>query len=405
VDKILLSHAGRQHSYKVALAMQELGCLGKFITSGYYKPSQYPDRFIDKDRKLQSFLRKRNEPDLSDENVIRFPWLEAPELIARFLFGSNRAGSDVVCLRDAIFDNIVAKNFTGKCKNFWGFQGSCLNSLKSAKSKGAIAIAEFATAHVNSAIRILQAEKKKNPEWADSISNLYFPDWYLSRLKEEPFAADYCVVASSFSRKSLENEGVGSEKIIDLPLGADLKRFWFKVRVKKDYFQILFVGGVGQRKGIKYLLDAVKKISSDRIKLKIIGPVMGSGKAFKSYSTYYDYLGKLDQDEIVRVMHESDCLVLPSLFEGFGLVIPEAMATGIPVIASTRTAAPEIIRQGVDGFVLEPEDVDGLVEKIEWLASNKEKAVEMGKNAAERANEFSWSAYKDRLKSVIERIK
>ena len=130
MDKILLSHAGRQHSYKVALAMQELGCFGKFITSGYYKPSQYPDRFIDKDRKLQSFLRKRNEPDLSDENVIRFPWLEAPELIARFLFGSNRAGSDVVCLRDAIFDNIVAKNFTGKCKNFWGFQGSCLNSLK-----------------------------------------------------------------------------------------------------------------------------------------------------------------------------------------------------------------------------------------------------------------------------------
>ncbi|GAI78635.1 unnamed protein product, partial [marine sediment metagenome] len=110
---------------------------------------------------------------------------------------------------------------------------------------------------------------------ADSISNLYFPEWYLKRLKEEPFRADYCVVASRFCRKTLEDEGVDSERILTLPLGADLEKFTFKKRSENDTFQILFVGGIGQRKGIKYLLDAYAGIKGKNTKLKIIGPVIG----------------------------------------------------------------------------------------------------------------------------------
>ena len=88
--------------------------------------------------------------------------------------------------------------------------------------------------------------------------------------------------------------------------------------------------------------------------------MMGSGKALEQYRGDYDYRGRLDQSGVIEEMRRCHVLVLPSVFEGFGLVIPEAMATGMPVIASTHSIGPEIIRDGEDGFILEPDDVEGL---------------------------------------------
>jgi glycosyltransferase involved in cell wall biosynthesis len=212
-------------------------------------------------------------------------------------------------------------------------------------------------------------------------------------------------VASEFSKKSLEERGVTADKILKLPLGVDIERFKFSKRpLTTRPFQVLFVGGVGQRKGIKYLLEAVAKLNSVQLKLKIIGPIFGSGRAFKSYAKFYEYLGFVGGEELVKQMQESDCLVLPSLFEGFGLVILEAMACGLPVIASPYSAAPELIRDGRDGFVLEPRDVENLAEKLEWLLVNRGKAARMGESAAERAGEFSWLKYQERLKETLQII-
>ena len=97
-------------------------------------------------------------------------------------------------------------------------------------------------------------------------------------------------------------------------------------------------------------------------------------------------------------------LVLPSVFEGFGLVIPEAMATGMPVIASTHSIGPEIIRERRDGFVLEPDDVAGLAAKLDWLASHRTEACVMGREASERAKELSWDRHAKRVGEIIGEI-
>lgn len=403
MEDILVSHSGRQHSYRLAVALQELGRLNKFVTSSYYDSSRFPDRLFSRFKRLDLILRKRYEPNLS-KRVKRFPIFELPELFLRLISGNSKVASETVCLRDTTFDKFVARTQIRNCKVFWGFQGSCLESLEEAKKKSIVAIIELATGHVTAAIKILQEEKQRSPEWADSISNLYFPRWYLRRLEKEPFVADYCLVASEFTKRTLEGVGVESRKILKLPLGVSLEKFKFKERLIRYPFQIIFVGGVGQRKGIKYLLDAVRILNSDKIKLKIIGPIVGSGKAFKRYAEFYEYLGLLSQEDIVKHMHDSDCLVLPSLFEGFGLVIPEAMATGMPVIASPNSAAPDIIREGVDGFIVNPNDVSRLAEKINWMSENREKVLEMGRNASERAREFSWDKHRERVSTLLENI-
>ncbi|MFA5411469.1 MAG: glycosyltransferase family 4 protein [Candidatus Omnitrophota bacterium] len=401
MEDILVAHSGKQHAYQLALALQHLGRLNSFITSAYYKPGRFPDRLL---KKIDHILKKRNQPGLEEDRVKRFPFFEAPELALRAVLGNSPLVSNSVCLRDGLFDKFVARTQVKGYGIFWGFQGSCLESLQVAQDKGITAVMELATAHISAAQKILGEERWRNPEWQDSISNLYFPKWYLKRLEKEPRAADFCVVASAFSKTTLMEAGIPSAKILTLPLGVDLNVFRRQKKRTASPLQVLFVGGVGQRKGVKYLLEAVKKLNTDKIKLKIIGPIIGSGRAFKKYAQFYEYLGAMGRGGIAKEMQESDLLVLPSLFEGFGLVILEAMACGLPVIASPYSAAPELIREGRDGFVLEPRDVEKLAEKLQWLLINKDKAREMGESAAERAGEFSWLKYEERLGRVLQTI-
>jgi glycosyltransferase involved in cell wall biosynthesis len=338
---------------------------------------------------------------LDSTRVVRQWGLEAPELVARAVLRKTAIPDKLVCWRDAAFDRWVARKWAHQGDVYWGFQGSCLFSLRAARRAGAVAVAEFATAHVTRAIRLLSREAELHPEWADSISNLYFPDWYRRRLEQEPHAAGICLAASEFTRQSLLEVGVPADRVKLLPLGADLTDFVPAERPTGGPFRILFVGGVGQRKGIKYLLDAYQRMRTADTELVLAGPLVGSGRALERYRGLYTYLGRLNQRDVVRQMHRCHVLVLPSVFEGFGLVIPEAMATGMPVIASTHSAGPEIVRAGEDGFVLAPDDVDGLAAKLDGLATRRGATAEMGRAAAERARDFSWDAHAKRVHELV----
>jgi starch synthase len=399
--RVRVAHSGKQHAYRHALAVERAGALDLFITSGYFKAGQFPDRLASRVPKIDRALRRRFQEGLPLEKVVRRWRYELPELAARRTFGSGRLADSCVFRRDALFDRWVARRWVDDCDCYWGFQGSCLESLAAARSRGIIAVAEFATAHVTRAIELLSRESQRHPEWASTISNFSFPTWYLERLQEEPHAADYCIAASQFTRDSLIEAGIEAERILLLPLGADLDQFRFARRSADGPFRILFVGGIGQRKGVKYLLEAFKLLRGPGVELTLAGPLPADTRPLDAYRSSVRLTGRLDQADIVREMHQAHVLVLPSVFEGFGLVIAEAMSTGMPVIASTHSAGPDIIREGCDGFVLEPDDVEGMAQRLETLRADRNRAVEMGVAAAERARAFSWDVHTERVKDIL----
>lgn len=402
--RVLVSHSGRQYVYDHATSVQRAGFLGRLVTSGYYKRDRSPDRWFSHYPWLDSRLRRRYCDAIDSDRVTRRWRFELPELIVRGIIGNGVLAERLVFLRDARFDHWLAKHWAGAYDILWGFQGSCLESLRAARAAGKIAVAEFSTAHVTLAVEILSAEAEKHPDWADSISNFRFPDWYRQRLEQEPHEADYCIVASQFTKQSLVAANVNADRIRLLPLGVDLTEFAPVERSEDGIFRILFVGGVGQRKGVKYLLEAYSRMRSKNTELVIAGPLVGSGRGLHRYDGSFTFLGRLDGAEVVRQMRRSHVFVLPSVFEGFGLVIPEAMATGMPVIASTHSIGPEIIRDGVDGFILEPDDVDGLAARLDWLASHRNDACEMGRNAAVQAGIVSWERHQARVAELIEEM-
>ena len=401
---VLVSHSGKQHAYRHALAVQSAGRLGAFATSSYFCPGRFPDRLAAMSSRMRRWLERRRLKEIDETKIHRRWLLEAPELMARMLVGNGRVAESFVYKRDAAFDKWVAKRLVRQYPIYWGFQGSCRDSLKAAREAGSIAVAEFAIAHVSSAVRILSTEAERHPEWAATISNYHFPDWYRERLEEEPLLADVCVAASSFTRQSLLEVGVPDTRILTLPLGADLTLFKPKPRRTDGVFRVLFVGGVGQRKGIKYLLDAYKSIAGPSTELVLCGPLPKELSPLKLYDGLFEATGRVDQSEVIRQMYDADVLVLPSVFEGFGLVIVEAMATGMPVIASTHSCGPEVIRSGVDGFVLEPDDVEGIADRLQRLHDDRLLASQMGANAATRAAEFSWVTHANNVKELLQQL-
>lgn len=404
VESITVAHSGKQHAYQHALSLQRLGLLKRFVTSTYYKPDRWPDRLLRIVPRVDRALRKRWLEGLQQDLVTRRLTLEIPELWQRNIRKNRAAAERQMFQRDAAFDRWVASRFASESSVFWGFQGSCRLSLAAARAAGRIAVCEFATAHVTAAVRILSDEAERHPEWAATISNLHFPDWYREHLEQEPHNADYCVAASGFTQRSLEEVGVSSDRILQLPLAADLGQFQFSPRSTSGPLKVLFVGGIGQRKGIKYLLQAVEALNSPQIQLQLLGPLPPDETPLRQWRNWFAYLGRTDQAGVVRHMQQADVLVLPSVFEGFGLVIVEAMATGMPVIASTHSCGPEVIREGIDGFVLAPDDVTGLAEKIVWCAGHRKELVQLGVNAREQAQQFSWDAHRERLRGILDRI-
>jgi len=291
-----------------------------------------------------------------------------------------------------------------KTSIFWGFQGSSLNSIKAIKKNDGFAICELSTAHVTFAKKILEEEQELHPLWADTITNVAFPVEYEKRLEQEPIEANIVIAASAFTKKTLTESGISADKIYTLPLGASVEHIKYIPNKSKTGrpFRLLYAGTVTQRKGIYYLLEAMKQFNNKDVELHIIGNTFGTNNEFQKYSSFYKYHGPLSQNQLFQKYCEYDALVLPTIFEGFALVIVEAMAAGLPVITTEHSIGPDIIENNKNGFIIPIRDIESIVSSIKNLLSkNDSEWVQMQKNAREAALNYSWENYKTRLNNFL----
>jgi len=158
----------------------------------------------------------------------------------------------------------------------------------------------------------------------------------------------------------------------------------------RNKFVFLFVGRIVFTKGIEEIIKAtsiIKGVVNEDINVLIVGPVID--KEIPDYqkkirdANVDDYMINLGMQKDARNFYcASDVFLLPSYFEGLPLVLLEAMACGLPVIASKVGEIPNIIKNYENGLLLEPRNVDDLVEKMMWCIDNKDKLPIIGSTAA-----------------------
>jgi glycosyltransferase involved in cell wall biosynthesis len=115
---------------------------------------------------------------------------------------------------------------------------------------------------------------------------------------------------------------------------------------------------------------------------------------FRSFDGQVDVKPSVSSTELVAAYQSADLFVFPSVAEGFGLVLLEALACGLPILSTTPTAAPDLIENGSQGFVVEPRRPDLIADRIAWALDHRSDVVEMGHQARLRAEQFTWQRFR-----------
>ena len=395
----LLAHPGTQYSAQLARQLYLHGKLHRFWTSFAMPKGGSMERWIRAvSPRVPKWLDHRTVSDVPAEKLRTIPALEIAAVL-RMRFGA--APQIVMHARNEKFQRAIPKSEIEKSDVVIGFDTSSDILGERAAASGRPLILDQTIAHPRSKKRVYEAILRQFPDWS---KDLEIRDSVIGAAEDaEHRKAGKVVVASSFTKSTLIENGVPAEKILLNPYGVDLERF-AKVHSPPNGrpFRFLFAGLVCARKGIPLLLQAWDALGRKDAELWIAGPITPTAAARLPRNNRIKIMGKVPNSELAAVMSESDAFVFPSYFEGFALVLLEAMACGLPVITTTATAGPDILSNTENGWVLEPGNLDALVSTMRFCLEEPGKVEQMGMNARQTAERFSWNAYGNRWKDILD---
>lgn len=239
---------------------------------------------------------------------------------------------------------------------------------------------------------ILRKEAEKNPIWGSTIPSLHDSREKRERKDRELALADHVFVASSFTRRTLEKASLGDTPVSVIPYGAPEPAAQNRSYSRSGTLKVLFVGGLSQRKGISYLFDAVDRFGND-VQLTVVGRPRRTCPPLERALDRHVWYPSMPHGEVLQLMARNDVLVFPTLFEGFGLVLTEALSRGTPIIATDACAAPDLITDGEEGFLVPTGSSEAIEQALARLVADRELLVHMGRAAHAAAARLTWRSY------------
>ena len=407
--KAVVVHGGARDSYQLALALSEAGSLESLVT----------DLFWPTDLPWAKRLESRLSPTLR-EMVLRRSATGLPV--------AQVTQCAVVGLRGLLLDKLPRVPFSVRRRSNRAADatlGRAAGRLARETGSGLVAYSYFGYdamrefgqdamlfqvhPHPATVRRILRQELEAHPDCADSLRQeweLALPDEEYEHLIEEPKMASHLLAASSFTRNSLIENGRAAEDIAVVPYGVDLERFHpgpLRDRSGDSTLRLLFVGRINQRKGIKYLLEALRLLDTDAVRLTVCGRVVDDLSLFSPFENRVEVRPSVNGRELIEAYRSADLFVFPSVAEGFGQVLLESLACGLPILSTTHTAAPDLIEEGVEGFIVEPRRPDLLASRIQWALEHREELWAMRRRARTRAEGFTWERFRTSSGEAVKR--
>lgn len=401
---VLLSHpTGNQNVRNALLTLAEHELLAEFWTTINWSPAWFGNKLLPSS--LRTMLARRSFPEARREKVRSIPWREMTRLcirsspLERLLASGERPFSVVGMYRH--FDHKVARRLRKAGADVvYAYEGGAFHTFREARSLGVKTFYELTTGHWAWKRRFLQEEAQRNPESAPFLSQLRDSDRHLAEKSEELRLADIVFVPSEHVRRTLAGI-IADEKIRVIGYGAPpVEARKRELRHPNRPLKVLFAGALSRQKGIGYLLDAVDLIGT-RLELTLIGRRLGADTRVDTACSNHQWFQTLPHRKVLEVMTESDVMVLPSFSEGFGLVVTEALACGLPVIVTPNVGASDLIKDGKEGFVVPVASAEAIADRLNTLDQDRELLAQMSLNAQIAATEHSWSKYRRNLAETI----
>lgn len=388
--RVLITHSGLQHSHQLAWALEEAGHLAGFwsgvpVREARQLPTGLFGRLKRKLRTVPILAKKRR-------HALLFPLFQR-QVFARL---PTRWANDLSHRLDHLYDRWVAGRVTALRPDLVVcYENAALRTFEAAKRVGAVCVLDAASVHYAAQRQQLAALGRANPKWVDD------------QKQREIDLADAILTCSDLAAESYICAGVPAAKLTAVPLGTDLHASELPAKAASAVVRFVFVGALRAVKGIDFLLDIFEQFQHDAVpaQLTLIGGVAESDLATKARHlanvTLKPYIA---HPAVFEEMARHDVLLLPSRFDSFGMVVPEAMSVGVPALVSDRVGAKCIIEQHPGAGWIVPCEREAIHRKILDLIAHRDQLQAASTGAHHAAQDYQWSRYRQRVVATLERI-
>jgi starch synthase len=405
---LLMSHpTGNANAREAALGLLEAGLLGELWTSIAWNDRSLADSLLP--AAVTAQLRRRTWPRELRGRLHTAPSRELGRLLAsrmgpRWLTAHERGPFSVDAVFRALDQRVAERLRTARgVRGVYAYEDGAAASFRAASELGLRRIYDLPIGYWRAAQSLYEQEATRQPQWAATLTGRQDSEAKLARKDEELELAEVVVVASTFTKSTLCAAPRCTAPVHVIPYGAPHSACSSAHARPRDphRLRVLFAGSLTQRKGLSYLLEAATTLGP-RIQLTLLGSKPGVACAALDEATRaHRWIPSLPHAQVLQEMAQHDVLVFPSLFEGFGLVILEAMSQGTPVIATAHTAAPDLIEDGIDGFLVPIRDSAAIAARLERLLREPELLLAMSDAARKKAAAHSWLTYRRRLAALV----
>lgn len=383
---VIVSCSGKFHAFALAEQMAKRDLLSIFLTPYAYQ----------KNVRWRELAKRVDKEDIPLEKIkTLIPWAIGSKLLNAPWFWNE------------LFDRWVAKELQGRNDYdvFVGWSGMALQSILVAKAQGKTTIVERGSAHIEVQNELLQAEyAKRGIKYSISAR-------VIKKELAEYAAADYIMVLSQFAWDSFISRGIDAKKMVLNPLGVNQDVFRpLSTPRKAPKLRLVYLGHLSFRKGIPYLLEAIEQLNVLRndFELLLIGgqtPEITQWFQANPLPKNCQLLGHVPFQQLPELLNTCAIGIIPSIEDGFAQVIPQLLASGVPVITTTNTAGPDMIQNGYNGYIIPIQSSVAIREHLALLMDDPELLAQLQQNAPQSLTTgFSWDDYGQRYADFLQSL-
>jgi alpha-maltose-1-phosphate synthase len=357
---------------------------------------------------LGAQLRRRSFEGIPQNLIRQNPWRELARLavgqtpfIKHFSHRLPIADNTRLYLEH---DRFVAKRLPLErdVDGLYAYWGGARESFHGCTRRGSRKILEIPTLYWDSWQTILESEADRHPEWAPTLRGGRVVGANSERFDEELESADAVIVPSDNVLKSLPAWFTGRNRVRVIPYGCPpASAAGTSLPNRSERLRVLYVGSLGQAKGLGYLFRAVRELRG-LVELTLVGrKVANDCPVLDRALNEHKWIASLPNQQVLSLMRESDLLVHPSLLEGMALVVGEALSQGLPVIVTPMAGWGGLVQDGVNGYVVETGNWEQIADRLSFLAKNRDFLELLAKNAWKTAVNNSEAIYGDKLCQIL----
>jgi glycosyltransferase involved in cell wall biosynthesis len=409
--RTLVAYPGNgEFAQQVALAFLEQHALAAFMTTFYFRDTGLIGRFLNavpnqKTARLKLELSRRSLVHLPPAVVETRPAWE----IARTLAHKGRLGGRT---SDRIWD-LMSHDFTRAvaCRlrdanigAVYAYEYAALEAFEEAQRRGIAKILDFPSLNSRDFEQLQQQEKASFPELVTK-DDIYFRNKFerrQARRDAEAAAADVIITNSRLTMASHVRQGVDPGKIFAVPLASPPAAASTTQLNQQGPLSVIWAGNFSLRKGGHVFLEAWRGFCNGRnARADVYGSLTLPNRLYSPTPIGMTFHGSVPRRLLFEAFKRADVLIFPTLSDGFGLVVTEAFAQGLPAISTDKAGASDLIRHGENGLIIRAGDAAAVKEALAWCVDNRRQLANMRQSALETARAWQWSDYRGAVVAAV----